>query len=256
MGDFAQLPPVLSTALLSGTQLQDAKNSGLRALALAGRQRFQSFTDVLRLRRIHRILGADPYKESTMRLRDAAITSEDYELWKQHEVDSIEPSSDTPWSGSDGLLQDALCLVTDNAQAGRINGQRLAAVVPGLHEKVAGSSSSIVVRCEARHNNPRAENRRAEDFRNLRKAVHLRVGARVILTLNSIWDVQTVPLGLMNGARGVVVAIVYADAGTDRVDGNSMASAGWPKCDSHTAKFPRGLDNCPLPDFVPLSFIH
>ena len=58
----------------------------------------------------------------------------------------------------------------------------------------------------------------------------------------------------MNGARGVVVAIVYADAGTDRVDGNSMASAGWPKCDSHTAKFPRGIDNCPLPDFVVVHF--
>ena len=242
----------MSTILLSGVPLQDSKNSGLRTLALAGRQRFQSFTDVLRLRRIHRIQGADPYKESTMRLRDAAITEEDYELWKQHEVDSIEPSSHITWPGGEGLLKEGLCLVTDNAQAGRINGQRLAAPAPRLHEPASGSSSSIVIRCEARHNNPKAENRRAEDFRNIRKAVHLRVGARVILTLNAIWDVQTVPLGLMNGARGVVVAIVYADGGSRRVDGNQMASAGWPICDSHS--LPRGLDKCQLPDFVVVHF--
>ena len=84
MGDFAQLPPVLSTLLLTGASIKDSANSGLRTLALSGQRRFQSFVDVIRLRRIHRLKGADPYKDSTMRLRDAAITLEDYALWKQH----------------------------------------------------------------------------------------------------------------------------------------------------------------------------
>ena len=236
MGDFAQLPPVLSTLLLARGPIKDATNSGLRTLALSGQRRFQSFVNVIRLRRIHRLKGADPYKESTMRLRDAAITLEDYALWKQHEIDydddshSGEASSSCgePWSGAGNLLSEGLWLVAENSQAGGINGHRLASTVPRLGQPSLGSCSSVVVRCEARHNNPRAENRKASDFRNIRKACHLRVGARVILTVNAIWEVQTVPLGLMNGARGVVVAILFAPTGSQRADGNEMAGVGMP----------------------------
>ena len=271
MGDFAQLPPVLSTLLLMGSPIQDAKNSGLRTLALTGRQRFKEFKDVIRLRRIHRIQGADPYKETTMRLRDAAITFEDYSLWKEHEIAALDIPSAIGWTDGEALLRDCLCLVTDNAQAGRINGGRLACTIPFRSEPALGSSrdrlastiaskcepalgcsSSVAVRCESRHNNPRAANRKASDFRNVRKACHLRVGARVMLSLNSIWDVPTVPLGPMNGARGIVVAICYATARSQRVDGNAMAGTGWPDTDSRG--MPRGLDQCPLPDFVVVQF--
>ena len=151
-----------------------------------------------------------------MRLRDAAITLDDYKLWQQPEINSSEDVAATSWPGGENLVSDALFLVAENAQAGRINGQRLASTAPRRTEPALGSSSCIVVRCEARHNNARAEQRRAADFRNLRRAVHFRVGARVILTLNSVWGVQTVPLGLMNGARGVVVAILFAEKGGPR----------------------------------------
>ena len=50
--------------------------------------------------------------------------------------------------------------------------------------------------------------------------MHLRVGARDILTLNAIFDEQTVPLGLMHGVRGVIVAIVYAVIIKDGVAGS------------------------------------
>ena len=261
MGDFAQLPPVLSTLLLAGGRLQDAGNSGLRTVALSGQRRFQNFVNVIRLRRIHRLKGADPYKESTMRLRDAAITLEDYALWKQHEIDDDEnshvgdaaSSSGATWSGAGSLLSEGLWLVAENSQAGSINGQRLASTVPRLGQPTLGSCSSIVVRCEARHNNPRAENRKAADFRNIRKACHLRVGARVILTVNAIWDVQTVPLGLMNGARGIVVAILFASVGSQRTDGNEMAGVGVPTLPDGQM-LPRGMDQCPLPDFVVVHF--
>ena len=142
--------------------------------------------------------------------------------------------------------------MTDNAQAGRINGQRLASTIPFKSEPGLTSSSSVVVRCESIHNNPRAVNRRASDFRNLRKACHLRVGARVMLSLNTIWNVQTVPLGLMNGARGVVVAICYPPMQSQRVDGEAVEGTGWPALDSRGMA--RGIDNCPLPDFVVVHF--
>lgn len=109
MGDFAQLPPVLSTLLLMGVPILDAKNSGLRTIALTGRQRFKEFKDVIRLRRIHRIQGADPYKETTMRLRDAAITLDDYNLWKEHEIQALDVPSAIGWTDGEALLRDCLC---------------------------------------------------------------------------------------------------------------------------------------------------
>ena len=110
----------------------------------------------------------------------------------------------------------------------------------------------VVVRCEARHNQGRGDHRKAEDFRNVHKATHLCVGARVMLTQNRIWDVPTVPLGLMNGARGVVVAILYAAPGAERVGGSVLAGTGYPT--SPLGFYPRGLEACPLPDLVVVHF--
>ena len=76
---------------------QSLTAGSLKLLALAGRQAFETFDDVIRHRRIHRQKGVDPYKESTMRLRDGAITVEDYELWQTHEVPSLDPREDAPW---------------------------------------------------------------------------------------------------------------------------------------------------------------
>jgi hypothetical protein len=155
MGDFAQLPPVLSSSLLEGTPLQENLKSNRRFLALAGRRVFGQFEQVLRLRRIHRQKGADPYKESTMRLRDAAQTKEDHDLWHTHSVDDCDSPNDAPWPGGEGLFKDALYLVADNTQAGRINGNRLASVAPSPQEPSSASHMSVVVRCEARHSNER-----------------------------------------------------------------------------------------------------
>ena len=99
MGDFAQLPPVVSSSLLEGMPVQEGVNSNLRFLALKGRRYLSEFKDVLRLRRIHRQEGADPYKESTMRLRDAAQTQEDYDLWHEHSLDECDSPDDAPWPG-------------------------------------------------------------------------------------------------------------------------------------------------------------
>ena len=48
MGDFAQLPPVLSSSLMFGAAIEESRKSGLRPLALAGRQTFASFQHVIR----------------------------------------------------------------------------------------------------------------------------------------------------------------------------------------------------------------
>ena len=187
-----------------------------------------------------------------MRLRDSALSLDDYNLWKTHEVDDVDPVAACPWPGSDQLLEEALFLVPENGPAGKVNGRRLAARSPLHSEPGSASSTGIVVRCEAKHNRGGGEHRKAEDFRNVRQALHLCVGARVMLTQNRLWDVPTVPFGLMNGARGVVVAILYVPPGAARTDGNELAGSGFPV--SYAGNFPRGLEQCPLPDIVVVHF--
>ena len=108
------------------------------------------------------------------------------------------------------MLSEAVVLAPGNALAGKISGDQLAAIAPLHGEPGSASSGHVVVRCEARHSQGRGETRKAYDFRNVYKATHLCVGARVMLTQNRVWGVGAVPFGLMNGARGVVLAILYA----------------------------------------------
>ena len=145
-----------------------------------------------------------------------------------HEVDDVSPDVVCPRTGGENLLREAVLLVPENAPAGKINGNQLAARAPLHGEPGPASSGHVVVRCEARHSHGRGEFRKAEDSRNVHKATHLCVGARVMLTQNRLWGVGTVPLGLMNGARGIVVAILYAPPGAQRVDGSALAGAGFP----------------------------
>ena len=99
MGDFAQLPPVMATSLLPHAFLQEPAGSGLRGRALQGRLRFQAMASIIRLRRIHRQKGADPFKETTIRLRDAANTEADYRLWQEHLLGS--PEERPTWDGAE-----------------------------------------------------------------------------------------------------------------------------------------------------------
>ena len=146
----------------------------------------------------------------------------------------------------------------DNKQAGTVNGARLASAAPYADRRSplaatdSFSSARVIVRCEARHNHAKGENRKSDSFRNIRKALHLRVGAKVMLCLNRIWDVSTVPLGLMNGARGIIVAISYAPVGQERLDAQPLAGTGFPK--SVDKGLPRGLDACPIPNFIIVHF--
>ena len=77
-------------------------------MVLAGRQMFNTLDEVIRLRRIHRQKGADAFKESTIRLRDAANTVDDYELWKSNELDSVDPDATCSWIEYEDFLREAV----------------------------------------------------------------------------------------------------------------------------------------------------
>ena len=91
----------------------------------------------------------------------------------------------------------------------------------------------------------RGETRKADTFRNAHKTTHLCVGARVMLTQNRLRGVGAAPLGLMNGARGVAVAIVQAAPGAQRVDGSALEGSGFPS--ARPGNYPRGLEARPHP---------
>ena len=65
-----------------------------------------------------------------MRLRDIAITKDDYELWQTHSLDGCDAHHDALWPGGENLLQQALYLIVGDAEAGRINGHRLVSRAP------------------------------------------------------------------------------------------------------------------------------
>ena len=166
-GDFAQLPPALATGPLPGMPLVEAGGPVARAAALSGRQTFATFEDVVRLRRIHRQKGVDALKESTMRLRDAAITKEDHELWNTHEISAVQESgpgstSSRPWPGGESLVREAAVLVPENAAAGKINGKQLAARAPLHGAPGSASAAGVVARIEARHSDPRGSHKGAD----------------------------------------------------------------------------------------------
>ena len=117
---------------------------------------------------------------------------------------------------------------------------------PPHGEPSPASSRTAVVRSGARHSRWRGETREAEEFRNVYEAMRLCIGARVMLTQNQLWGVGAALLGLMSGARRVVVAIYHAAPGVLRVDGSAMVHlpdyAGLPCIEN----LPQNLGSCTL----------
>ena len=64
-----------------------------------------------------------------------------------------------------------------------------------------------------------------------------------MLTQNQIWQVNVVPLGLVDGARGTVVKEVYKQERQARSDGSAVPTG-----------FPCLREACFLPDFVIVNF--
>lgn len=195
-GDFGQLPPVLAASLIADKAAQHS-HGALRSLALQGQIRFRCISDVICLRRIYRQSAQDEFKESTIRLRDAICTPDDWKLWQTHELDNTQQLP--AWPGSENLLDSALYLTIENAKCGRINGQKLKELATRESDDAA---LKVILRCQARHNDVRAENKPNDQFRQLRQTTHLALLAPVMLTQNYLYGVNVVALGLMNGARG------------------------------------------------------
>ena len=143
----------------------------------------------------------------------------------------------------------------DAEQVGKINARRMCNVPGGRCSrsddqqdggmpKVVNARNAIL-RADAFHGTAKHARSKMEAYRNLRPVVHLQLMAPVMLTTNKLWDEFVVPLGLMNGARGRVVAVLYKSSGEKRSDGH-QAPTGRPWED--------GKHSTPLPDMVIVHF--
>ena len=112
---------LLNAKAKAGGQDRHEVNLGLRL--------FQAIRVVFRLRRIHRQVGQSAYKESLLRLRDAAHTKEDVALWKTHDLTDVSACT---LSVEERKLfeQEGVHLLCENRRAGQFNGRRLGEDLP------------------------------------------------------------------------------------------------------------------------------
>ena len=199
VGDLGQAPPVKDTPLFDRKEQTSARSFD-HAANNRGKELFDHFLDdgngevitaCIRLRRTYRQKGTSEaeirYKNSCIRLRDAAITPDDYSFWEEL---SAPERAEEKWTEA------AVHIVGDNERCGAFNGRKLA-------------SLGTVHRFRAYYSDDRAREKRLEAFEHLSSTTHLAVGQKVMLTTNTLLK-PVVKLGLSNGARGEVRGISYA----------------------------------------------
>ena len=188
-GDFGQLPPVavakektlLCPEILRAGQDQSVGNLGLRL--------FRQIRAVFRLRRIHRQTGQSHYKDSLLRLRDAAHTKEDVDLWRTHDLSSTACALSV--QERQDMSKTAVHLFCENRRAGEFNGRSLGEAL--LTPSVAGRA----LRIWSQDSSPAVERHAHDQYGGLRRVLHLAEGVPVMLlsNLRTVWN-------LVNGLRG------------------------------------------------------
>ena len=208
IGDFGQIAPVKDRSLMDKRREKIGSNMN-HELSNVGLERFADFlrddapdlsVHAIRLRRLYRNKdkGAD-LRRATTRIRDFAPGMEDYELLAARDHEKLREAGET-W------LDDATWICFENRFVGERNGQRL-----GERARAAGQK---IHRIGATFSCPRARELAGQKkFQRLRSTLHLSLGSRVMLTTNTLWGRRVVPLGLCNGARGLVRGFRYDGQG-------------------------------------------
>ena len=211
VGDFGQLPPVGDAPVFSTTSAGAAQPDAATA---AGRAAYRSFFGAFQLEQVHRQAGDEQAQFRTLlaALHDGGLDREQWQLLCTRRTRPDDPT-----------IVNLPRLYANAASVLAYNLERLHRVCP----------DAAVVRAE--HSDGTAGKAATDLAGGLPVQTYLGTGATVMLTAN-----LAVQLGLVNGARGTVVAVVYAPGTAPpalpvsvvvRFEGYTGPSlAAWPGC--------------------------
>jgi hypothetical protein len=192
-GDPGQLPPVASDSCLWS---KHAKKSVDRL----GCNLYSMFESSVNLVQNNRVDKSDPdsifFTNFLLRLRDGKVTEDDWMKLKTSCSKSAMGSAE--WERRGFNSDDAIHLFPTNAKVNEHNQRRLQC------------TKNPIVQIKAEHNCARARSLIAKCFRGLETLLYLAVGAKVMLCMNIAH-----PAGLVNGATGIVIDIVFEEGQTD-----------------------------------------
>ena len=182
-GDFGQLPPVMDLPLYTTTSRND--------LSDLGSSTYHSFTKAITLDKIMRQSGQtveqELFRNLLLRLRDGSTSISDWEELMKHTPAHVHDTSH---------FQNALHLFPTKDAVVQYN-------IDQLH-----NNNKPIATIKAVHNGQNASKASPDDAGGLDPVILLSVGARVMLITN-LW----VEVGLVNGAVGTVISIVYETGG-------------------------------------------
>ncbi|XP_026451238.1 ATP-dependent DNA helicase PIF1-like [Papaver somniferum] len=181
IGDIRQLPPVFDTPLY----VQGGKNQ----LQLLGSVSYSLFDHCVRLETIFRQSGDEEsaFRDALLRLSDGTYTYTDWELFNTRDLSVLTHVEQNKF-------KDVLHLFSTKSGALTYNHIRL---------KELGKP---VARITSKNNCDTATRATSDEAKGLQNIPLLSKGARVMLRKNLLTK-----YGLVNGSRGVVVDIVYAE---------------------------------------------
>ena len=181
VGDFGQLPPVGDAPMFSTSSVGAAQPD---AATKAGRAAYRSFFGAFELEQVHRQAGDEQaqFRALLAALHDGGLDREQWQLLCTRRTRPDDPA-----------IVNLPRLYANAADVLAYNLERLHRVCP----------DAAVVRAE--HSDGTAAKAATDLAGGLPAQTYLGTGATVMLTAN-----LAVQLGLVNGARGTVVAVVYA----------------------------------------------